>query len=165
MLIFLFLFGLEYIDVYKILLIMIWVLLIWFPNYILGHILLSIHRQHTVLVITSITLVLTIILNYTLIGTYGLEGAAYTILFSATIPFIGYLLSMRKDIDIINILLIVGKGIILSFSTIAFGLYFRQLVSVYIHIPLLLILMTILIYASGIINRNTIYGIRKYIYK
>ena len=157
--------GKDYISVYKILIIMIWVIIFMFPNYILGHLLLSIHKQNLVFVITFVAFLITIIFNYILIYNYGLLGAAYTFLFSSLIPFIGYLIAVNKKINVSNIVVLVLKGVFFSVVFIIAGFYFKNYIFLSLHIFIIFNMVTLCIYFSGIIDRSIIHGIRRYILK
>ena len=119
---------------------MLWTLFAYFPNYILGHALLSMHKHNDVLFVTILNLILNIVINYYLIQSFGLLGAAYAALISALFPFIGYILCLRNKIKTDDIQITLLKSLFITTIIIIIGLLLQNIIAI---IPLVMLLFFI----------------------
>jgi len=158
-----FLFTNIYTDSVVVLQILLWILFASFSNYIIGHALFSADKQMKVLRITGSILFVNILLHFILIPQYGVVGAAVTVLVATYSIFIGYILELRHDYKVDNILKNYFKITLLCIVLVSVGLISKGIIAEILILLLLIVLFLFCISKLKIISVNDLNSLRNYI--
>ena len=152
-----------YIDAVIVLQILLWVLLASFPNYIIGHALFSADKQGKVLRITGFILFVNILLHFILIPKYGIIGAASTVFLTTYVTFVGYILELRHDFKVNNILKDCFKITLLCIILVTIGLITNGIIAEGLTFLLIIILFVFCIYNFKIVSTDELKSLKAFI--
>ena len=152
-----------YIDAVVVLQILLWVLLASFPNYIIGHALFSADKQGKVLRITGFILFVNILLHFILIPKYGIIGAASTVLVTTYVTFVGYILELRHDFKVNNILKDCFKIIFLCIILVVIGVVAKRIIAEVYTLLLLIFSFLFCISMFKIVSKNELKSLKGFI--